>query len=125
MTYSYQALSKMHSPMYQLTMSVRTGSAYLRTDKVLLFVWTVGGLIAGGFFAYAAALMYASVCRMRDIRPAAAVFAILIGSLTLMGHLQLPVFERLMELWWSFAWILLLLPPLLAAALAMLRKERA
>lgn len=99
MTYSYQALSKMHSPMYQLTMSVRTGSAYLRTDKVLLFMWTIGGLIAGGFFAYAAALMYASACKMRDIRPAAAMFAILIGSLTVMGHLELPAFERLMELW--------------------------
>ena len=125
LTYPYQMLANMHSPMYRLTMAVRTGSAYLRTDKLLLFFWTLAGVLSGGYFVYAAALLVASVADMRDIRPAVGVFATLVAALMLLGQLNLAAYERTANALWDTAFIVMLFPPLLAALLACVRREAA
>lgn len=125
LTYPYGMLASMHSPMYRLTMAVRTGSAYLRTDKLLLFFWTLAGVLSGGYFVYAAALLAAGVTGMRDIRPAVGVFATVTGALMLMGQLNLSAYERAANALWDTAWIPMLAPPLLAALIAVWKGERA
>ncbi|MEG1524008.1 MAG: GerAB/ArcD/ProY family transporter [Clostridia bacterium] len=125
MTYPASLLATMHAPMYRLTMSVKTGSSYLRTDKLLLFFWMMAGLLVGGFYAYTGALLYAGTAYMRDIRPAAAAVGLSIGALTLIGYLQFAWFESIMLFLHVYAWALLLLPPMMAAMIVSIKPEHA
>lgn len=125
MAYPYNMLPEMHSPMYRLTMAVRTDDGYLRTDKLLLFFWGLAGMLSGGYYAYAASLLYAGTSDMRDIRPAVGAIAAIIAALVLLGQLNLPAFERVAEALWDTAFIGMLLPPMLAAMLVSLKKEEA
>ena len=125
MTYPYELLRSFRAPMYRLTMSVRTGSAYLRMDKLLVFLWTMGGLLAGGFYAYSAALLYASCCRMRDVRPPAAAAAVSLSAVLLLSQRLPELAEQAAGAAYPFLPIALALPPMLAAALASVRKGAA
>ncbi len=124
MAFSHETLASIHAPIFRLTAAVRTGSAYLRTDKLLLFFWLIAAMLAAAFLSYSAALMYTRSSGMRDVRPAAAVFGIVACALSLMMEtggkwaLQVAVFLQ------KWAWALLAAPPLLAAGTAMLRGRK-
>lgn len=122
--YGYQTLSDMHAPIYRMTMAVRTGSAYLRTDKLLLFFWVVGAMLTAAFLCYSAGLLYAKSTRMRDARPACAVFSVLAVVLALLGEVGQITSEHVAELFFTYAWAFLAAPPALAAGIALLKKER-
>lgn len=123
MAYPYYMLADMPAPLYRLTMAVSGAKVYLRADKVLLFFWMLAGMIAGGLFAYAAALLYAGATRIRDIRPAVAAVVSVICAVALMGQLNLPQFIEAADVLINFAWLAALLPPLLASMIAVLKKE--
>ena len=125
MAYPYSMLSNMHSPLYRLTMTVRTDDGYLRTDKLLMFFWALAGMLAGGYYAYTASLLYAGTSEMRDVRPAAGAMVAVIGALMLLGQMNLPGYERVAEFLWNAAFLCMLLPPMLAAMLVSIRKEDA
>lgn len=124
MTYSYDELSGMHSPMYRLTMAVRTGSTYIRTDKVLLFFWTAASLLTSAFYTYAASLLYCRSASLRDIRPAVLCGAAAVAALTLVSHMNFKWFETGAEILLQFLWAALLIPLLLAGLLARIRAGR-
>ncbi len=124
MTYDYASLSRMHSPMFRATMAVNTSSAYLRTDKMLLFFWVIGGLIAGAFYSYAGALLHTRAFAMRDVRPAATAIAAGAVSVALLGNMGQPWFERFAVYMWQYLWALLIAPVLLASALALFRRRK-
>ena len=123
MAYPYHMLSNMHSPLYRLTMAVRTDDGYLRTDKLLMFFWALAGMLAGGYYAYAASLLYAGTSEMRDVRPAVGAIVAVIGALMLLGQMNLPAYERVAEVLWDAAFFCMLLPPMLAAMLVSLKRE--
>ena len=125
MAYPYYMLAKMPLPMYRMTMAATGARAYLRADKVLLFFWVLSGVIAGALLAYAAALLFAGVTRMRDIRPAVAALSITVSAVTLMGQMNLVPFFDVAGAMWAPIWLAALLVPLLAAMLALLRRESA
>ncbi len=125
MAYPNYMLAHMPAPLYRLTMAVSGARVYLRADKVLVFFWMLAGMIAGGLFAYAAALLYAGVTRMRDIRPAVAAMVSVICAATLMEQLNLSWFIDTAAVLMEFAWLAALLPPLLAAMIAVLKKKEA
>lgn len=125
MAYPYSMLSEMHSPMYRLTMILRSDDGYLRTDKLLLFFWGLAGMLSGGYYTYASSLLYAETSDMRDIRPVVVAMAAIIASLVLMGQMNLPAFENVAELLWDAAFAVMLLPPLAAAMIVSLKKEDA
>ncbi len=125
MAYPYKMISQMHSPMYRLTMAIRSDDGYLRTDKLLLFFWALAGMLSGGYYAYAASLLYADTSDMRDVRPIVGAAVAMIGALMLIGQLNLPMYERVAEALWDTIYIGMLLPPVLAAMLVSLRKENA
>ena len=125
MLYPAGMLAGMHAPMYRATMSVHTGGAMLRTDKLLLFIWTMGGLIAGGFYTYAGALLYAKSTGMRDVRPGVTALGALAGTMTLLGMLNLDWLERAAAFLSEFGWACFLLPPLLAVGIVLIRRKEA
>lgn len=124
MAYSHETLASIPSPLYRLTAAVRSGGAYLRTDKLLLFFWLVGALLSAGFLCYAAALLYTRAAGMRDTRPSAAVFAVLCCALTLLAEMTNERAQRMMEAMSDWVWLPAAAPPLIAAGLALLRRRK-
>ena len=124
MAYPYYMLSQMPTPMYRVTMAVSGAKVYLRADKILLFFWILGGMLAGGFYAYAGALVFAGACRMRDIRPAVAAVALVICALAMMGHLSLDYADEVERFLQNTVWAFSAAPPLLAALVAAFKKGR-
>lgn len=124
LTYPYWGLAKMHSPMYRTTMSLRMGSFYLRTDKVLLFFWTVAAMIASSFYGYAAALLYCRTFSIRDIRPVAALMAGVIAAFMLMAQENYLWYERAGEFITDYLFVFLISPVLLSSGIALFRRGR-
>ena len=83
MTYTYADLAQLHSPMYRLTMSFRTGGYFFKLDTLLVFGWLLSAVLGICFYVYAAALCYADMFAQRDIRPAVAAFMALTGGMAL------------------------------------------
>lgn len=126
MAFNYTELAAMHSPMYRLLMSVEGGSPYARADKLLLFLWTMSSLLTSAFYVYAASLLYTRAMDMRDVRPSAVCFSVLISSFVLFGQMNLPVFEAIATFLWEELWLMLLAPVGVVAILSLFkRKERA
>jgi len=86
LSFSSEMLAELPAPLYRLTMSTSAGSLHSRIDKLLLFSWMICALISGGFLCYAAALMYTRASGMRDTRPAALSFSILLCTLALLAE---------------------------------------
>lgn len=125
MVYTSPMLARMHAPLYRLTMAVRTGGVHLRTDKLLFFLWTMGGMIAGAFYTFAGALLYTEGTGMRDIRPVGAAFSLLTGGWVLLGVMNGAAFERFAEWMNAYGWLILTAPPLLGAVLTRCRRRKA
>ena len=123
MAFDYTELASMHSPMYRLLMSVEGGSPYARTDKLLLFFWTTSSLLTSGFYVYAASLLYTRALRMRDVRPSAVCFSVMVSSFVLFGQMNLPAFEAIAMFLWEYLWLLLLAPLCAAALISIWRKK--
>lgn len=121
--YPYAELSKMHAPMYRITMAVRMGSAYLRTDKVLLFFWTVAGFLTALFYTFAAAEVFCRAFNAGDVRPAGAAFGMCVSAFILIGHENFPWLEAAAAFLSEWLWAFFALPILLSAAVAALRKQ--
>ena len=124
MAYPYYMLSRIPAPMYRVTMAASGAKAYLRADKVLLFFWILGAMLAGGFYAYAGALVFAGASRMRDIRPAVAAVAALVCALAMLGQLNVEQFQDVENFLRDTVWVFALAPPLLAAVIASLEKGK-
>lgn len=124
MTYPYKELSKMHAPMYRVTMSVRTGSSYLRTDKVLLFFWMIAGFLSSLFYTFAAASAFCRAFRIRDVRPAAAAFGMTVSAMVLIGHEDFVWFERAAAFFSDWLWAFFAGPVILAAIAAFLHGKK-
>ena len=126
LTFDEGMLAAVDAPVYRAMMAARTGSAYARADKLLVFFWAIAVLLCGGFFAYAAALLHMRAFRMRDVRPAAAAYAAAVAALMLLVRLGSDAAARLIEAAERFAFLPLTLLPLTAALIASLKRgERA
>lgn len=121
MLYPYQELSIMHSPMYRITASVKTGAAYLRLDKLLLFFWTIASIITALFYVFSASLLLSKAFRVRDIRPPALAFMATAATLALAGQGNFIWYERAGAFFANWLWAFLLLPVLLASLFSAMR----
>lgn len=122
MTYCYDELAQMHSPMYRITMTVRMGASSLRSDKLLLFIWTMGGIISGAFYTYAAALLFSKSCGIGDIRPPAVTLGILSGVLILLGNRNVGWLQDGAAFLWNWLFLFFLAPVLLAVGITLLKR---
>ncbi len=123
MTYSYKALSKMHSPMYRLTMNFRTGGYLQRLDKLLFFGWLISSMLAAGYYIYTAALLFSGAFEHNDIRPCVAVFSVSVSVLTLLMHSQSAIWENVERIISGWGLLLAAAPLLLAALIARLKSS--
>lgn len=124
LTFSSDMLAELPAPIYRLTMSTSAGSLHSRVDKLLLFSWMICALLSGGFLCYAAALMYTRASGMRDTRPAAVAFSILVCALCLMAEREADWLLKTVDFLWRWAWLIAIAPPLLAAGLSLIRKKK-
>jgi len=122
MAYDYRTLAAMDSPLYRLTMSARSSGYFPRLDKLLLFAWAAGGILAAGFCQYGAALLWCQVFRQRDARPAALLMAGLSAALCLLAERAIPWLVTALAFLGRFGFLMIGLPVLLAAAIGLLRK---
>ncbi|HWR22988.1 MAG TPA: GerAB/ArcD/ProY family transporter [Feifaniaceae bacterium] len=121
MTYTYQDLALMHSPMYRLTMSFRSGGYYQRLDLLLLMGWVISGMLAAGYYLYAAALLFAEAFSLEDIRPAVLTAAAAAGAASMLMHVDNMLFRAVGSYISLYGWIYALVPVLLASLISVLR----
>lgn len=117
-------LSDMTAPYYRAAMAAGAGGHYLRADKLLLFVWWAAAALRAAFSAYAAGLLHTRAFGMRDVRPAAAVYAAFTAALTGAYTAGRETVVKLAETASAFAFLPLMALPLLAALCRMLRERR-
>lgn len=122
MTYSYDELAQMHSPMYRITMTVRMGASSLRADKLLLFIWTMGGIIGSAFYTYAAALLFSKSCKIKDVRPPAVTFGMLSGVLILLGNRNISWMQNGAAFLWNWLFVFFMAPVVLATVITLLKR---
>ncbi len=121
MTYTYQDLALMHSPMYRLTMNFRSGGFYPRLDLLLLMGWVISGMLAAGFYLYAAALLFAEAFLQQDIRPAVLAAAAAAGAASMLMHVDNMVFRAIGSYISLYGWIFAVAPALLASLISVMR----
>ncbi len=123
MTYPYRDLAQMHSPMYRITMNFRTAGYFPRLDKLLVFGWVLSGILAGGYYIYTAALLFAEAFHQEDIRPAVAVFSACVGGLALLMHVEIGFVEQTGAFLSGYGWIVVTAPVLVAALFAAVKSR--
>ncbi len=121
MTYSYQDLALMHSPMYRLTMNFRSGGYYPRLDLLLLMGWMLSGIIASGVYLYAAALLYAEAFSQEDIRPCVLAAGAGAGAASMLMHVDNAFFNAIGVFISNYGWIAAVVPVLLASLFSVMR----
>jgi len=84
LTFPYNDAGEVFSPMYRMSSLGRGGKYRFRLDKVLLFLWLAGGMIAVSTYNYAAALQFAKSFQQQDIRPAVGTFTVLAAGVVLL-----------------------------------------
>lgn len=115
----------MHSPMYRITMTARSGGYFPRLDKLLLFGWTIAGVMGAGFYQYAAALLWCRAFGQRDARPAAVVMSGLSAGICLLAQQEIQWLMMVGEFLSQYGFLLAAGPVMLAAAIGLCRKGRA
>lgn len=123
MVFSYRELGRMYSPVYQLVMSVR-GGWQMRLDKILLFIWVIGILLGAAALLYAASLQFCLSFRLRDVRPAGAVFSCVCTALVLLGHEPYAHVDLAVTVLLRFSGLALIGLLLLPSLFSFFRKER-
>ncbi len=124
MTFTSDYLQQLPAPLYHFLMQVRYDHPTMRVDKLVLFLWIISGLLAAAFYVYAAALLYCRLFRARDVRPVAAVMAAMCTGAMLLLHFSSEGMTQTVSFLYRNAYLLLLLPLLLAAALGAVRKRK-
>ncbi len=119
--FSYAMLAEMPSPFYRLLVEARTENPTLRLDRVALFLWMTGALLASAVYIYAAAVLFCKTFGVRDVRPIAALFAAFCVASILVLYYDTEATVRILKLLYRFGWLAAVVPlPLLCIA----RKEK-
>lgn len=121
LTYDYKELTAMYSPLYRLDMAMLREGYFFRLDKVALFLWLVGELIAAAFFLFSAARIASRELGLKNTRPAVAAFTALLGCLLFFEHGGGYEQVEAAEEWLNLNGCLFLPPFLLVAGLGALR----
>ena len=70
MTYTYAELQNMFVPLYRLNLKLMQESYFFREDKLALFTWLIGAIIAGAYYLYGSAFLFCRRWSRYDVRPA-------------------------------------------------------
>lgn len=112
--FSYRMLADMPSPFYRLLVEARTENPTLRLDRVALFSWMTGALLASAVYVYAASVLFCKTFGVRDVRPVAALFAAFCVASILVLYYDTETTVRILKLLYRFGWIAAVVPlPLL------------
>ena len=124
LSFSYHDATAIFSPLYRMS-SLGQGNKYqMRVDKILLFLWLAGGMIAAAYYNYTAALQFARSFSQQDIRPAAGSFSLISAGVVLI-HQTARQRVDIMAAATRYAAPILLLLLLFPAVIAILKKTDA
>lgn len=84
LVFSYEELSGIFSPFYQLNQGLDENNYFLRMDRVGIFIWLIATMISSALYVYVAALTYTRAFRQSDIRPAASSLGLAVIFLVLL-----------------------------------------
>lgn len=121
--FPYHDVAEVFSPLYRMSSLGRGHTYRLRADKILLFLWLAGGMIASAAYQYAAALQYARTFHIRDIRPAVGSFCFLTAGAVLFHQSMQGSFD-LMAFITRYASAAFLLMLLLPCAIVLLKRTK-
>ena len=124
MTYFYYDLASMSAPFYRMTMEVRFESPALRTDKALLFIWTMGAMLVAAYYVYCAALVFVRTFKVGDVRPVAAGLSCISITGMLLMHFDSDIIKNLVSWLYLWSWAILLVPLVLLIIIANLKRRR-
>ncbi len=112
--FSYRMLAEMPSPFYRMLVEARTENPTLRVDRVALFLWMTGALLASALYVYAAAVLFCKTFCVRDVRPVAALFAAFCVASILVLYYDTETTVQILKLLYRFGWLIAVAPlPLL------------
>lgn len=127
--YGYAELAEMYFPLYRLNMPIILEGYYQRLDKVTLFLWLLGVLVAAAFYTYSAALLYAKRSGVNDVRPPVFAISVSLACVMLIEHIRMYSVIRNIIAWLdTYAFMIVLAPPLAASVIGLIKcagKERA
>lgn len=112
LTFFATDLKEVSAPIYCMTMAARQERLALRLDVLVLFLWVLCGLVAAGFCIYGAALLFCALFHVQDIRPAGALWVLLVCGLLLLVNLDAAPIQTATAAVYSWGYWLFLLPVL-------------
>lgn len=123
LSYSYADLRGMSAPLYRLILEVRTEDPALRADRLIMFVWVMGGLLAAAGYLYGAGLLFARSFRVGDVRPVGAALSCtaVLTVLSLFCSMERSV--ALLKWLYRYGWIAAAAPLVLADLVGTIRRK--
>ncbi len=125
MMFQHTELQSQIAPLYRFLSEVCSDTPLVRSERMLLFVWVIAGLLVAAFYVYAAALLFAKLYGVGDIRPIAFLFSTLTVSVLLLLHYDSS--ETVHVLQWLFqnGWCLVVAPILLLLPFGLFKRREA
>ncbi|MDD3401552.1 MAG: GerAB/ArcD/ProY family transporter [Eubacteriales bacterium] len=110
LTHFHSNLADMSAPFYRLTMEVRYEAPALRTDKTLLFIWTVGAMLVAAYYVYCASLLLVRTYKVGDVRPVCAIFSCITICAMLLMHFDSAMIDSVVSWLYQWGWVILAAP---------------
>ena len=121
LSYTYDELAKLYMPLYRMSMVTGTQNFLVRLDKISVFIWMSGVLIACGYYIYGASLLHCKAFSQSDIRPAACSFSLVTVIICLITHLSQPLMFRILNFIHSYGTWLIGVPLILISVIAIIK----
>ena len=103
-------IAGMAAPIFCMTMAARQERMSLRLDMLVLFLWLMAGLVAAGFYVYAAALLLCQTAGIQDIRPVGGLLVLGAIGMLLLCNFDSERILNVVRLVYDEGWLLFLVP---------------
>ncbi|MEG1559635.1 MAG: GerAB/ArcD/ProY family transporter [Clostridia bacterium] len=121
MAFSYNELKDIFMPFYVINTISGNDSYLIRTEKLTVFIFLLGGIIAAAYYIYGAARIYVREFKQRDIRPAIASFSAILLTLVISKHVGMHYIKGVLEFASKYMTAILIIPTLLMCISALIR----
>lgn len=125
MVFSAEELKSTFIPLYELNSKILQESYFFRLDKVALFLWLIGAVIAAAYELYGAANLYTRRFSKRDVRPAVVAFSLVVLFMAVAEHRErFSAVQRVFYFVYRYGAAALSLPLAAAAGITAMKTAR-
>lgn len=123
LSYAYSDLRGMSAPLYRLILEVRTEDPALRADRLIMFLWVMGGIVAAASYLYAASLLFVRSYRVGDVRPIGAILSCMTILAVLSVFCSMEETVSLLKGIYRYGWTLAVNPLVLVNLIGLFRRK--